>query len=248
MIWVGTCGFGGKQADAFRRFHVVEIQETFYHPIGVERARRWRAAAPDGFRFAVKASQFITHEASSPTYRRARRTIPEPERPAYGGFQDTAPVREGWESTHAIAEALRADAIVFQCPASFASTPDHLRNLYRFFESTPMDVVRAWEPRGPWASHLVEKVCEDLGLVHVVDPFASESTTSGLAYFRLHGRPPGERLYDYAYTDADLMRLASLCQEYDDAFVLFNNRTMAEDAARFRSLVERGRHPGTANR
>jgi uncharacterized protein YecE (DUF72 family) len=238
VIWVGTCGFGRRHADVFRNLHLVEIQQTFYRPVSVELARRWRAAAPSGFDFTIKASQFITHEASSPTYRRANRVIPAARASAYGGFQATAEVEEGWHATQAIADVLRARVIVFQCPASFGPTTANLAALYAFFEHTQTPATKAWEPRGPWPSHVVEKVCDDLGLVHVVDPFAAEPATAGLAYFRLHGSPPGRTRYRYTYTEADLSRLEAMCQEYDDAFVLFNNVSMHADATRFRSLVE----------
>jgi uncharacterized protein YecE (DUF72 family) len=238
VIWVGTCGFGRRPANAFRDLHAVEIQETFSRPVTVERATSWHAAAPADFVFAVKASQFITHEATSPTYRRAGRRIPETDRSRYGGFQDTSPVWAGWAWTKAVAETLRARVIVFQCPSSFGPSPEHVSALYRFFESTRTEAIRAWEPRGPWAPHILEKVCEDLGLVHVVDPFAAEPATAGLAYFRLHGSPPGPRPYRCAYTSEDLVRLKAMANEYDDAYVMFNNLSMASDAVRFRALVE----------
>ena len=241
MIWVGTCGFGRRQADVFRDLHAIEIQQTFYHPVSVELARRWRAAAPADFRFCVKASQFITHGSSSPTYRRARREIPQERAAAYGGFQGTAEVEEGWQSTRAVAEVLRAKAIVFQCPVSFGPTPANLATLYRFFEGIEAPATKAWEPRGPWPSHIVEKVCEDLGLVHVVDPFAGDPATVGLAYFRLHGSPPGRSRFRYTFEDSDLARLKAVCEEYDDSFVMFNNMTMHADALRFRTLLERPR-------
>lgn len=76
--------------------------------------------------------------------------------------------------------------------------------------------------------------------MHAVDPFGSEPATYGLAYFRLHGSPPGPAMYRYTYTDADLDKLRATCREYDDAFVLFNNLSMQDDARRFRSLVSAG--------
>lgn len=237
MILAGTCGFGRARATVFRDLHSVEIQEVFYHPVSVERAKAWRAEAPREFGFSVKASQLVTHPATSPTYRGSRRTIPDADRPGYGGFQDSPPVREGWEATRAVAEALDARAIVFQTPESFGPTPGHVAALYRFFESARTEATRVWEPRGPWPSHIVEKACEDLGLAHAVDPFAAEPATAGLAYFRLHGSPPGSRRYRYTYTDADLERLADLCREYDDAYAMFNNETMHADAVRFRVLA-----------
>ena len=241
VIWVGTSGFGAGRQRVYRDTQVVEIQQTFYRPVAVTTARSWRDGAPAAFRFVMKASQFITHPASSPTYRRAGRPIPEAARPRYGGFQDTAEVREGWEATRVVAEVLRAHAIVFQTPASFGPSEAHVKRMYRFFESIDSEAVKALELRGPWASHLVEKMCADLGLVHAVDPFARESTTAGLAYFRLHGSPPGARMYAYTYTDADLGRLKALAAEYDDAYVLFNNHSMRSDARRFRSLLDENR-------
>lgn len=238
VIWVGTCGFGRRRADVFRELAAVEIQRTFYRPVATELATRWAAGAPEDFHFAVKASQFITHAASSPTYRRAGRIIPEAEAAQYGGFQATAAVEEGWRTTLAVAEVLRAKVLLFQCPASFTPIPSNLEAVYAFFESHRTPAVRAWEPRGPWPTHVVEKICEDVGLVHAVDPFAAEPATSGLAYFRLHGRPPGPVAYRYTYTDADLGRLRAMAEEYDDAYVLFNNVTMHADAMRFRALVE----------
>ena len=248
MIWTGTCGFGRRQAEAFGKLAAVEIQDTFYRPVALPRARRWRTLAPPDFRFAVKASQFITHEASSPTYRRAGREIPAGDRAAYGNFQDTAAVREGWDATRAVAEVLRAQVIVFQTPTSFGPSEDNRNNLFRFFESIRTDAVKGLELRGPWATHLVERICEELGLVHVVDPFDKEPATYGLAYFRLHGSPPGPSMYRYTYTYADLLRLREVCDEYDDAYVMFNNLSMHADALRFQRIREKPPGPGDATR
>ena len=195
--------------------------------------------APPDLRFCVKASQFITHEATSPTYRRSGGTIAEGERDAYGGFKDNPQVREGWEATRAIAKALDAKVIVFQTPASFGPSEANRTALYRFFESIRTSAIKALELRGPWATHIVERICEDLDLVHAVDPFGKEPATYGLAYFRLHGSPPGRSMYRYTYTDEDLARLSSICGEYDDAYVMFNNVSALKDAERFIALLEK---------
>src|SRR2546427_731064 len=105
VIWTGTCGFGRRQAEVMQHLDAVEIQETFYRPVSVERALKWRGLAPPDFRFCVKASQFITHEATSPTYRRSGRIVADSEKSNYGSFQDTPQVLEGWEATRAIADA-----------------------------------------------------------------------------------------------------------------------------------------------
>ena len=126
-----------------QQLDAVEIQETFYRPVPVARARKWRGMAPADFRFCVKASQFITHEATSPTYRRSGRIVPESERSHYGSFRDTPEVLQGWEATRAIAEAVRASAIVFQTPASFGPTEANRNALYQFFESIRTDALKA---------------------------------------------------------------------------------------------------------
>src|SRR5205807_1535655 len=79
--------------------------------------------------------------------------------------------------------------ILFETPASFGPTDAHRMDLFRFFESIETESVKGIELSGPWASHLVERICDELGLVHVVDPFDREPATYGLAYFRLHGNP-----------------------------------------------------------
>src|SRR2546427_12738338 len=146
----------------------------------MERGGRWRAKAPPESRFCVKASQFIPHEVPSPAYRRSGRVIPDSEKPAYGSFRDTPPVREGSEATQSVAEAIRATVIVFQTPASFGPTEANRTALYRFFESIRTAATKAIELRWPSAVHIIEKICEDLGLVHAVDPFDKEPSPYGL--------------------------------------------------------------------
>ncbi len=51
-------------------------------------------------------------------------------------------------------------------------------------------------------------------------------------YFRLHGG----RNYRHRYTDDELARLWELCS--GEAYVLFNNITMRNDALRFKELTE----------
>src|SRR2546427_10135619 len=154
-----------------RDLTAVEIQETFYRPVSVERAAKWRALAPPEFRFAVKASQFITHEASSPTYRRSGRVIPPEDRAAYGNFQDSRPVREGWEASRAVAEALGAHMIGFQTPSTFGPTDANRTALFRFFESIRTNATKGIELRGGWATHLGGRIGHEPSRVHGVDPF-----------------------------------------------------------------------------
>ncbi len=94
----------------------------------------------------------------------------------------------------------------------------------------------AWEPRGAWPESTVAGLCAELDLVHCVDPYHRPPVGGRAAYFRLHGITG----YRYRFTDDDLRRLLDWCAGYDEAYCLFNNMTMAEDAARFSDLAAAG--------
>ena len=83
-VWVGTSGFSYKEwkknfypsdlpADQFlshyaTRLNGVEIDATFYRMPTPKSLENWRDSTPENFRFAIKASQQITH--------RQRLTVP----------------------------------------------------------------------------------------------------------------------------------------------------------------------------
>src|SRR5450432_2261251 len=110
---IGCCGWSEAQARYLLHFPVIEIQSTFYDPPAPKVAARWRALAPSGFTFCIKAWQLITHTPSSPTYRRLRSPINPRDRDALGSFRCTAQVWRAWEKTREIAEALQAAVVVF---------------------------------------------------------------------------------------------------------------------------------------
>ncbi len=107
-IRIGCSGFQKSQAEYFKRFRLVEIQQTFYKPPQMKTAERWRQSAPGDFVFTMKAWQLITHEPWSPTYRRTGLTIPRSEWGDYGSFRLTLPVMAAYERTREIALALDA--------------------------------------------------------------------------------------------------------------------------------------------
>jgi uncharacterized protein YecE (DUF72 family) len=234
-IRIGCCGLLRARRVYFAHFALLEVQQTFYKPPAVATARRWREEAPPGFIFTLKAWQLITHEPSSPTYRKAGLTIAEADRERYGAFRPTEEVYDAWARTLGIARALEARVVVFQCPASFTHTEEHVANLHAFFGQVERGgLLFAWEPRGPWPDELVRELCRELDLIHCVDPFQQPSVHGVPAYFRLHGRTG----YRYRYTDEDLLQLRAWCEQYPEVYCLFNNVSMWEAASRFRQLVE----------
>lgn len=234
-IRIGCCGFALARKRYFRRFPVVEVQQTFYQPPQRRTLERWRAQAPPDFEFTLKAWQLITHEPSSPTYRRLRRPIPASRKDRYGAFRPTPEVMEAWQTTLECARLLAARIVVFQCPASFTPSPEHVHNLRAFFQAIGKEshgLTLGWEPRGDWPRELITQLCRELGLLYVVDPFRDAPLPGGRQrYFRLHGRTG----YRYRYTDADLQALRAMCQ--GTTYCLFNNMSMAADAERFLRLV-----------
>ncbi len=235
---VGTCGWSMAQARYISHFPVIEIQGTFYDPPAAKVAAKWRALAPPDFTFCIKAWQLITHQPSSPTYRRLRSPIDPADQNLLGSFRDTEPVWRAWEMTREIAEVLQASVVVFQCPASFKPTPENLQSFSQFFRKAGRQPFRmAWEPRGPWPPELVYEMCAEHGLIHCVDPFVSLSVYGDPLYWRLHGKGS----YSYHYTDEDLSDLKELLlrSETDhSAYVLFNNVSMKADADRFKRLLD----------
>ncbi len=241
-LLVGCCGFPTSLARYARTFPVVEVQQTFYQPPLRRTLEKWRSQVPEGFEFTLKAWQLITHEASSPTYRRLREKLNDEQKHEAGAFRVTPTVMGAWQRTLECAQILRSRVILFQCPARFAPTPENKANLRAFFleldRGTPQRgadeiLTYVWEPRGEWKPEEVRELCEEWGLVHCVDPFRQQPTMRRSGYFRLHGRTG----YRYRYTEEDLAQLLRMAKSHAQCYVLFNNISMLEDAKRFLRLA-----------
>jgi uncharacterized protein YecE (DUF72 family) len=215
---------------------LVEVQQTFYDPPALGTVQKWREEAPTGFEFTLKAWQLITHDASSPTYRRLRQPLSEAAAREVGGFRPTSEVWRAWEKTREIAAALGCRVVLFQCPASFKPTSSNKANLQGFFRrarQTSPDLAFVWEPRGWWPDEEIAALCQELGLVHGADPFARRTVTGGWFYFRLHGIGG----YRHQHTAAQLSQLWEMTRPYRGGFCLFNNLSMRQDAASFLQLA-----------
>ncbi len=223
------------RAKYFEAFNIVELQKTFYQPPKTSTAIKWKEESPEGFEYALKAWQLITHEPKSPTYRRLRIKIAGSKEKNYGSFKLTAEVLWAWEKTKEIADILNAGIILFQCPASFEPTAENKRNMKKFFFSIKRDsIIFAWEPRGRWSDKEIDTICRDLDLVHTVDPFISNPLYGIIRYYRMHGIGG----YRYRYTKEDLNKLSELHEKKADAYFLFNNVYMYNDALEFKYLLK----------
>jgi uncharacterized protein YecE (DUF72 family) len=235
VIKVGLCGFTIGAARYYKAFKVVEVQQTFYDPPPASTLERWRAEAPAGFEFTMKAWQVITHFGTSKTYRRLRSPFSDRARAEAGGFRINDTVLGAWASTLAAAHILRATAILFQCPPSFRPTSENTGAMRRFFAAIerPPSVRLLWEPRGPWPDDVVLSLCRDLDLVHAVDPFIRPSLTPQRTYWRLHGN----KSHYASYTDDELRQLHAWIRPEVETYVMFNNIPRVGDAKRFRATA-----------
>jgi len=238
-IKVGCCGFPKGMKEYFTKFNVVEVQKTFYQLPSPQTAEKWCNLAPENFEFCIKAFQGITHPATSPTYKRLKKTLDKPEN--YGFFKQTEEVLKAWEETEKICSILHAKYVLFQCPSSFKPTDENLENITLFFKKIQgKPYIFVWEPRGKtWTQDIVSEICKKCNLIHCVDPFAQQPVTHGTAYFRLHGKPPGDKMYYYRYTEDDLQKLFDWCKQFKETYCFFNNLEMFNDALRFQKLVIR---------
>lgn len=232
-VKIGCCGFPKARSQYYKFFKVVEIQQTFYHPPHPATAERWRREAPADFEFTIKAWQLITHEANSPTYRRLKLSWPQKKLSACGSFKPTGEVHFAWEKTKEIALALGAKIVVFQTPASFHPLPGNVANLRKFFEEIKREnFICVWEPRGKWKREDISRLCQELRLVHGVDPFKATPEYGPIFYFRLHGLTG----YRYRFTENDLNVLKGKCS--GEGYCLFNNTNMWNDALAFQRIME----------
>jgi uncharacterized protein YecE (DUF72 family) len=241
-VKVGTCGWGYLRPRDFgiedwrtkfktklqcyvSLFKLVEVNSTFYKIPKFSTAERWRDEADEidkEFEFTVKASQIITHKDKF----RSKESI------------------AAFDAMKGICKALRAKLLLLQTPASFKADQENIKSLKRFFKKVKLNGLRiVFEVRGKsWSDEIVKELFQELDLVHCVDIFAREPLTfSGnkILYLRLHGSPPGDRMYYYEYNQKDLNWLKEKVRRIKarEKYVLFNNIWMYSSAREFLKLV-----------
>jgi len=234
QIKIGCCGFAVSRKRYFHDFSVVEVQQTFYEPPSESTLKQWRIEAPEGFEFTIKAWQIITHPFTSPTYKRTKSCIGNPEN--YGFFKNTQEVYEAWKTTLKVAEILQSNIILFQTPSSFKPDKDNIENMKKFFDYIDReDLTFVLELRG-WQWNQILTVTEATATVPVItEEHLYNDIPAELYYLRLHGRQG----YKYKYADTDLKQIYQRVLELDrSVYVLFNNIHMYDDAMRLKKMIE----------
>ena len=186
-------------------FDTVEVNATFYRLPRKEIVERWLAQTPSDFRFAVKASRYLTHVKRLGDLDRGLRRFIEP----------LAPLRRSG----------RLAAVLWQLPETFHRDDEALA---RLLESLP-DGRHAIEFRHEsWFAPEVSAAlrARDVALVlgdHPERPFQSDEATAGWRYVRFHYGSRGRR---GNYSEAELERWAQRLHGWRrtrELLVYFNN-------------------------
>jgi uncharacterized protein YecE (DUF72 family) len=258
--WRGTFyppGLRTGDALAFiaTRFDTVEVNGTFYSLVTPTAVDAWRACAPPGFLFAIKASRYITHMKK-----------------LGGGVEPIA----NFFAQGILRLGAMLGPILWQLPPNLPFSQERAR---AFLDLLPEDVraaerlarrhddrvagrcaLRAPDGRDARLRHAFEVRHEswledealrlfqehDIALVAADTAGkhpASIERTASFAYVRLHG---SRVLYGSRYTDAELdawaKRVRSWSRTGAGSFVYFDNDNRAyapDDAERLRARIER---------
>jgi uncharacterized protein YecE (DUF72 family) len=202
-------------------FDTVEINNSFYRLPKAETFDAWRAQAPPGFRYALKANRFLTQA----------KKLKDCEEPLQ---RMMTPFRHLGD---------KLGPILYQLPPRFRI---NLERLERFLELLPRDVVSVFEFRDEsWYTDTVFALLERHRAsfcAHDMPGSASPRLAVGpVAYVRFHGgegkyrgRYPDERLLDWADWMRDQARSGRAVWAY------FNNDAEAHaihDALTLRAML-----------
>ena len=220
-IWIGTSGwtyphwqkafFPDNLPSAERlhfyakHFNSVEVNTTFYGTPKRSTVLAWHEAVPSGFRFAIKASRFITHN----------KKLLHPRKSSIKLFRAIEPIAE------------QVAAVLFQLPPWFGADADRLR---KFLAKMPSDYRYAFEFRhDSWFCDeiydVLHKAKAALCFWELKGKFSPLEITDGFVYVRLHG--PQTHAYRGSYPSQTLHRWKQRVQKWrqnrKDVLFYFDN-------------------------
>jgi uncharacterized protein YecE (DUF72 family) len=211
----------GRLAFYARHFETVEINATFYRLPEMATVAHWKEETPAKFRFAAKASRFVTH----------MKKLKDPE----------ASLSPFFRAIPGLAE--KCGPILFQLPPHWHANLDRLTE---FLKVLPRRYRYAFEFRDQsWYDGKVFAALADHAAAFCIHDLAGSpspvETTADFVYLRLHG-PDGP--YRGKYGKAALRgwadRLAGWNAEGRDVYCYFNNDEKAyavADALTLKDLI-----------
>jgi uncharacterized protein YecE (DUF72 family) len=201
------------------RFDTLEINNTFYRFPEVKNLKSWYDRSPEGFVFAVKVPQTITH---------------------FRKFNATESLMKEFYDVVIQALGEKLGPVLFQMPPSFAYSEEKLELMVSQMDSTFLNVIEF--RHGSWWKPEVFAYLKNFnisfcgvsypGLINDVI-----SNTSDL-YYRFHGVP---HLYHSEYRDEFMEQIVDLIisdPKAKRAFLYFNNTAGAAALANARFVQE----------
>lgn len=185
-------------------FNTVEINSSFYHLPKPEAFTGWARKTPDNFKFAVKASRYITH------IKRLKDC-------------DDA-VSRLIDAASSLGEKL--SLFLFQLPANLK---EDYKKLESFLKILPEKYSYVFEFRDEsWFCDEIYKLLDKRGCGIVISSSPEfpyyDVVTGGICYLRMHG---SKSLYNSKYTDKELEECVNIVIKYQShgyiSYIYFNN-------------------------
>ncbi len=185
---IGTVGFDGTPKRTYAKLNLVEYQDSFSGTPSAKSLGRLRRAAGDDFTFVLRASAAVTHAGEKSLSKLKLSYLPSGRLPTES-FDSGELGQAAWRWTLEAAQALGAEAIYWQTPASFRPTPGNRQRLASFVEQHMSDDLPViWDSQGLWEVHELVAASRDLGLVPSYDPLLETRPIPGNTYLRVLGK------------------------------------------------------------
>ena len=187
-----------------RHFPAAEINNSFYQLPKAETLEHWRDVVPGNFRFAVKASRYITH----------MKKLKDPREPVARFLQRVAVLGD------------RLGPVLFQLPPNWRC---NVERLAAFLAALPETGRYAFEFRDPsWFDDKVYQLLQEAGAAFCIYDLAGrqspKTVTADFVYVRLHGP---DQAYEGSYSVQALAGWAGAISAWQkqgwDVFCFFDN-------------------------
>ena len=250
--WYPDSAHTAEQRLAYyaRRFDLVEVDATYYHPPSEQTARLWVQRTPADFRFNIKAFSLLTGHPTRPAalYADLRPRTDPPS--IYPTDLPAATYEQVWDrflsALSPLHEAGKLGALLFQFPPWFTISRSRKEQLVEVAERCrPLPVAielrhsswfagdNAEETLSFLRKHELPLVCVDMPQGHRSSVPPVVTATADLAMVRIHCRIERwtskdiQEKYGYLYTERELAQwvpgLLDLAGQARETHVLMNN-------------------------